>query len=197
MYEGFLPEIDMSDIIVTEYKDKIVAIYLEKSFSHTLLSSRVACKLGELRKRIFEDLENIGYGKNADWLISLDYILLYIRRNSDKFYLIKAGSSETPLALELFIIARPGTEFLNLRTDSSSNATQLNQLNQLNLPNADHYTQGRKFDPITVAQDWELSFCAGSAIKYISRMGRKPGASKKEDIFKAIEFLRRELDSIS
>lgn len=56
----------------------------------------------------------------------------------------------------------------------------------------DHYREGVRFDPIAVAQEWGLSFCLGSALKYMKRCGKKPGADPVEDIDKAIEFLNRE-----
>lgn len=60
-----------------------------------------------------------------------------------------------------------------------------------------HYTEGRKYEPIDVIEDWKLGFCAGNALKYISRAGRKSSGSlsKKEktieDIDKAIWYLQR------
>lgn len=39
-------------------------------------------------------------------------------------------------------------------------------------------------------------FCLGSAIKYISRAGRKEGESARDDINKAIWYLRRYLGGI-
>ncbi len=60
-----------------------------------------------------------------------------------------------------------------------------------------HYTKGRKYEPIEVIEDWQLGFCAGNALKYISRAGRKTSADKSitekaiEDINKAIWYLER------
>lgn len=36
-----------------------------------------------------------------------------------------------------------------------------------------HYCAGRKYEPIDVIEDWNLDFCLGNAVKYISRAGRK------------------------
>lgn len=57
----------------------------------------------------------------------------------------------------------------------------------------DHYAKGRKYEPIDVIVDWELDFCLGSAVKYISRAGRKPGSDPKEDLRKAVWYLEKEL----
>ena len=69
------------------------------------------------------------------------------------------------------------------------------EFNSVNKPA--HYTEGRKYEPIDVIEDWNLGFCAGNALKYISRAGRKSSGSlsKKEktieDIDKAIWYLQR------
>ena len=66
-----------------------------------------------------------------------------------------------------------------------------------------HYTEGRKYEPIEVIEDWKLGFCAGNALKYISRAGRKSSGSLSqkektiEDIDKAIWYLQRYKKEIS
>lgn len=60
----------------------------------------------------------------------------------------------------------------------------------------DHYVDRRKYEPAMVAYDWGLGFNTGSALKYISRLGRKKGATYEEDICKAIRFLMLELEAI-
>lgn len=59
-----------------------------------------------------------------------------------------------------------------------------------------HYVDRRKYEPAMVAYDWGLDFNCGSALKYISRLGRKKGATYEEDICKAIRFLMLELEAI-
>lgn len=59
-----------------------------------------------------------------------------------------------------------------------------------------HYIKGRKYEPAKVAYDWGLDFNLGSALKYISRAGRKAGNPAEKDIAKAIAFLIKELESI-
>lgn len=55
-----------------------------------------------------------------------------------------------------------------------------------------HYAEGRKYEPIDVIEDWELGFCLGNAVKYISRAGRKNDAV--EDLKKARWYLDREIE---
>jgi hypothetical protein len=53
-----------------------------------------------------------------------------------------------------------------------------------------HYADGRLYEPWDVAIDWELSYCAATALKYISRYTRK--GRPVQDLDKAIAFLERE-----
>lgn len=55
-----------------------------------------------------------------------------------------------------------------------------------------HYTAGRKYEPKDVIRDWELNFNLGSAVKYISRAGRKDDMI--QDLKKARQFLDFEID---
>ena len=59
----------------------------------------------------------------------------------------------------------------------------------VNHPN--HYNQG-KYEVIDVIEDWDLCFCLGNAIKYIARCNHK--GNKKQDLEKAIFYLKRELE---
>lgn len=54
-----------------------------------------------------------------------------------------------------------------------------------------HYISGRKYEPIDVIADWDLSFCLGNAVKYISRAGRKDDTI--QDLKKAVWYLEREI----
>lgn len=55
-----------------------------------------------------------------------------------------------------------------------------------------HYTAGRRYEPKDVIRDWELNFNLGSAVKYISRAGRKDDMI--QDLKKAIQFIQFEID---
>lgn len=57
-----------------------------------------------------------------------------------------------------------------------------------------HYCEGRKYEPKDVIRDWELNFNLGSAVKYISRAGRKDDIVF--DLEKARQFLTFEIDAI-
>lgn len=57
-----------------------------------------------------------------------------------------------------------------------------------------HYTEGRKFEPKDVIRDWGLNFNLGSAVKYLSRAGRK--GDIVEDLKKAQEFIQFEIDAL-
>lgn len=60
--------------------------------------------------------------------------------------------------------------------------------------NPSHYCDGRQYEPKDVIRDWGLNFNLGSAVKYISRAGRK------DDIIielnKAREFIGFEIEAI-
>lgn len=57
-----------------------------------------------------------------------------------------------------------------------------------------HYAEGRKYEPKDVIRDWGLNFNLGSAVKYISRAGRKDDIL--QDLEKAREFLGFEIAAI-
>lgn len=54
-----------------------------------------------------------------------------------------------------------------------------------------HYNKGG-YEVIDVIEDWELGFSLGNAIKYIARCEHK--GNKKQDLEKAIFYLKRELE---
>lgn len=57
-----------------------------------------------------------------------------------------------------------------------------------------HYCEGRQYEPKDVIRDWGLNFNLGSAVKYISRAGRK--GSALEDLQKARQFIDFEIEAI-
>lgn len=54
----------------------------------------------------------------------------------------------------------------------------------------------RKYEPLKVIQDWELSFCLGNVIKYLARAGRKDGNSKLQDLLKAKQYLEFDIEDL-
>jgi len=57
--------------------------------------------------------------------------------------------------------------------------------------NPSHYSEGRKYEPIEVIEDWGLGFGLGNAVKYISRAGRK--GDFLQDLKKARFYIDREI----
>lgn len=62
------------------------------------------------------------------------------------------------------------------------------------ITNPDHYCLGREYEPRKVIYDWGLDFNLGSAVKYISRAGRK--GDPIEDLKKARQFLDFEIEEL-
>ena len=63
-----------------------------------------------------------------------------------------------------------------------------------NVHKPSHYTEGREFEPKDVIRDWGLNFNIGSAVKYLSRAGRKDDIV--QDLRKAQEFIQFEIDAV-
>ncbi len=66
-----------------------------------------------------------------------------------------------------------------------------------NINHPSHYADGRRYEPIDVIEDWNLDFCLGNAVKYISRAGRKEPAKFIEDLQKAVWYLNYKIDSLT
>ena len=58
-----------------------------------------------------------------------------------------------------------------------------------------HYTEGRKYEPKDVIRDWGLNFNLGSAVKYLSRAGRK--GAMINDLEKAKTFIQFEIEALA
>lgn len=59
-----------------------------------------------------------------------------------------------------------------------------------------HYGGDTTYEAIKVIRAWGLGFETGSALKYICRAGKKPGADYIEDLEKAKFYLQAEIDRI-
>jgi hypothetical protein len=70
-------------------------------------------------------------------------------------------------------------------------------MNEQRYDKVSHYAEGRIYEPKDVIMDWGLNFNLGNVVKYVSRAGRKEGASLKEDLEKAKQYLEYELDYIN
>lgn len=68
----------------------------------------------------------------------------------------------------------------------------MNKSDAVNHPN--HYGGvDNPYEAIKVIEAWELGFCLGNTVKYISRAGKKTGTSDIEDLEKARWYLDREI----
>lgn len=60
-----------------------------------------------------------------------------------------------------------------------------------------HYGGDTTYEAIKVIEAWELGFCLGNAVKYISRAGKKNPAKECEDLEKARWYLERRIQQLS
>jgi hypothetical protein len=67
------------------------------------------------------------------------------------------------------------------------------QVDMVNQP--PHYTDG-KIEVIDFIEDKELSYHLGNCVKYISRAGKKDPSKKKQDLEKALWYLKRAIDKL-
>ena len=63
-----------------------------------------------------------------------------------------------------------------------------------NVNHPNHYCEGRKYEPWDVIVDWELDYLTGSAVKYLSRAGRKNPDKEVEDLQKAIAYIEKRIE---
>lgn len=67
---------------------------------------------------------------------------------------------------------------------------------QVNHPQ--HYGgEDNLYEAIKVIEAWNLGFCLGNTVKYISRAGKKDPAKTLEDLKKAAWYLNREIEQQS
>jgi len=63
----------------------------------------------------------------------------------------------------------------------------------VNHPN--HYGgKDNQYEAIKVIDAWELDFCLGNTVKYISRAGKKNTDKELEDLKKALWYLQHKID---
>lgn len=62
-----------------------------------------------------------------------------------------------------------------------------------NVNHPNHYCEGRKYEPWDVIVDWQLDYLTGSAVKYLSRAGRKDPSKETEDLRKAIAYIEKRI----
>lgn len=60
-----------------------------------------------------------------------------------------------------------------------------------------HYGGGdNPYEAIKVIEAWNLGFCLGNTVKYISRAGKKNDNSELQDLEKAAWYLARRIEQI-
>lgn len=67
---------------------------------------------------------------------------------------------------------------------------------RIDLTRPDYYVDERQIEPISVVNDWGLSFELGNVLKYVSRAGRKKSSTKTIDMKKAYVYAGFELSQI-
>ena len=118
-------------------------------------------------------------------------------KKGDKPCYLKVESEVEPLiwcpwALEPYNeVEYPEWELISEEVPTVSRGCIANQLGYDPVNRPSHYTEGRKYEPIDVIEDWNLGFCTGNALKYISRAGRKDDAL--QDLEKAKWYIEREI----
>lgn len=74
---------------------------------------------------------------------------------------------------------------------------QPNILMEEHINHPKHYGgESNPYEAIKVIEAWELDFCLGNVVKYISRAGKKGEWKHKEDLEKAAWYLNRAIQNI-
>lgn len=81
------------------------------------------------------------------------------------------------------------------RLDLSKIIESESQASNVNHP--PHYGgESNTYETIKVIEAWDLNFSLGNAIKYISRAGKKSSSTKREDLEKAIWYIKNEIKKL-
>jgi hypothetical protein len=69
------------------------------------------------------------------------------------------------------------------------------KIEQVNHPN--HYGgENNEYEAIKVIDAWDLDFCLGNTVKYISRAGKKNTDKELEDLKKAFWYLQHKINTL-
>lgn len=85
-------------------------------------------------------------------------------------------------------------EYFTIITFSQVILPEVKQENMIGTPLTNSHYKQTTIEPITVIQDWKLSFCLGNVIKYIGRAEHK--GNKLADLEKAADYLRMEIEML-
>ena len=78
-----------------------------------------------------------------------------------------------------------------------SNVKESNTRMSDNVNHPSHYDgEDNPYEAIKVIEAWNLGFCLGNAVKYISRVGKKDKSKEVEDLEKAVWYLQREINKL-
>lgn len=59
-----------------------------------------------------------------------------------------------------------------------------------------HYGGDTTYEAIKVIDAWQLGFCLGNTVKYISRAGKKDKSKELEDLKKAAWYLNHHIEKL-
>lgn len=65
-----------------------------------------------------------------------------------------------------------------------------------NIDHPSYYGSDTTYETIKVIEAWQLDFCLGNAVKYISRAGKKDPNKEIEDLQKAVWYIQRRIDQL-
>lgn len=65
-----------------------------------------------------------------------------------------------------------------------------------NIDHPSYYGSDTTYETIKVIEAWQLDFCLGNAVKYISRAGKKDPEKEIEDLQKAVWYIQRRIDQL-
>ena len=65
-----------------------------------------------------------------------------------------------------------------------------------NIDHPSYYGNDTTYETIKVIEAWQLDFCLGNAVKYISRAGKKDPNKEIEDLQKAMWYIQRRIDQL-
>lgn len=159
--------------------------FLEKYDNGHIFTDKEMCKMKQNLTILQTKTEYSGLSDTYNFMITIFIV-------GKRFFKItqlknpKNGKVENFLHLPIEIKLKKAV--INQNKNSETQPTNTYDI----VENPRHYTQGRLYEPKDVIRDWELNFNLGSAVKYISRAGRKN--DKLEDLKKAKQFLEFEIE---
>lgn len=59
-----------------------------------------------------------------------------------------------------------------------------------------YYGGDTTYEAIKVIEAWQLGFCLGNTVKYISRAGKKDKSKELEDLRKSLWYLNRHIENL-